>query len=164
MTIYEIDSRISNLMEMIYEDAETNGGEIADDMADELEALDMKRAEKIENVACYIKNLDAEAEAIKREEKRLAERRKSAESKAERLKQYLAYALHGEEVYSSARVKLSWRKSESVEVESVDLLPEEFRRIKTTVDADKTAIKQAIKSGEDVAGACIVERRNLQVM
>jgi hypothetical protein len=151
-------------MEMIYEDAETNGGEIADDMADELEALDMKRAEKIENVACYIKNLDAEAEAIKREEKRLAERRKSAESKAERLKQYLAYALHGEEVYSSARVKLSWRKSESVEVESVDLLPEEFRRIKTTVDADKTAIKQAIKSGEDVAGACIVERRNLQVM
>jgi hypothetical protein len=163
MTLYEIDSKISDLLEMIYEDAETNGGEIADDMAEELEGLEMERTVKIENIACYVKNLDAEAEAIKAEEKRLAERRKTAENKAVRLREYLALALHGEDVYSSARVKLSWRKSETVEIENVDDLPEDYRRIKTVVEADKTAIKQAIKAGEDIAGAFLMERRNLQI-
>lgn len=61
-------------------------------------------------------------------------------------------------------VKLSWRKSEAVVFEgAAELLPEKFQRVKTTVDADKKAIKAAIESGEEVSGAKIETRHSLQI-
>ena len=59
MKLYEIDAAI---MECI--DLET--GEIVD--ADRLTALQMEREQKLENVALWIKDLDAEAKALKAEE------------------------------------------------------------------------------------------------
>ena len=56
MTIYEIDQAI---MECV--DIET--GEIID--TEQLDKLQMERDTKLENVACWIKELTAEAEAIK---------------------------------------------------------------------------------------------------
>lgn len=61
-------------------------------------------------------------------------------------------------------VKLSWRKSEAVVFEgAAELLPAKFQRVKTTVDADKKAIKAAIESGEEVSGAKIETRHSLQI-
>lgn len=61
-------------------------------------------------------------------------------------------------------VTLSWRKSEAVVVDGApELLPEKYQRVKITVDADKTAIKAAIKAGEDVPGARLEMRQNLQI-
>ena len=56
MTIYEIDQSI---MECV--DLET--GEIID--IDKLNELELEREKKLENVACWIKDLKAEAEALK---------------------------------------------------------------------------------------------------
>ena len=80
MTIYEIDARMAGLI-----DPET--GELLDYEA--FASLQMEREAKIENMALWYKDLTAEAKAIREEEKALAERRKSAENKAERLKGYL---------------------------------------------------------------------------
>lgn len=77
MTIYEIDARMAGLI-----DPET--GELLDYEA--FASLQMEREAKIENMALWYKDLTAEAKAIREEEKALAERRKSAENKAERLK------------------------------------------------------------------------------
>lgn len=61
-------------------------------------------------------------------------------------------------------VKLSWRPSEAVIVDvAPELLPEKFQRIKTTCDADKTAIKAALKSGEIIEGAKLEKRHSLQI-
>ena len=68
MTIYEIDQAI---MECV--DLET--GEIID--TEQLDKLQMEREKKLENVACWIKDLKAEAEALKNEKQALAERQKS---------------------------------------------------------------------------------------
>ena len=68
MTIYEIDQAI---MECV--DLET--GEIID--TDKLNELELERESKIEGVACWIKDLKAEAEALKNEKQALAERQKS---------------------------------------------------------------------------------------
>ena len=87
MTIYEINEGILNCI-----DPET--GEIID--IDKLNELELERDAKIENVACWIKELKAEAEAIKAEKLALAERQRVAENKAESLKKWLAYALQGE--------------------------------------------------------------------
>ena len=76
MTLWEIDQGIMACL-----DAET--GEIID--PEMLTALSMEREAKLENVACWIKNLRAEAAAIKAEKDALAKREKAAAKKAEDL-------------------------------------------------------------------------------
>ena len=152
MTLYEIDSSI---LECI--DLET--GEFID--TEKLESLQMEREAKIENVACWIKELRAEAEAIKAEKLALAERQKVAENKAENLKMWLAYALNGEK-FKTAKCSVSFRNTESVEVtpEGLENLmrggKDELLTYKEP-EPNKAAIKQAIKDGLNVQGVQLVQ-------
>ena len=151
MTLYEIDHAI---MECV--DFET--GEIID--IEQLDKLQMERDAKIENVACWIKDLNAEAEAIKEEKQALAERQKAAENKAESLKNWLAYALQGEK-FKTPKCAISFRKGESVEVtdDGLNNLMKEHDELLTykTPTPNKTAIKQAIKDGLNVEGVQLVQ-------
>lgn len=47
------------------------------------------------------------------------------------------------------------------EILNLEEIPEEFKRTKVTVDADKTAIKKAIKAGTDVPGAEVIQKLNM---
>lgn len=61
-------------------------------------------------------------------------------------------------------VTLKWHPSEAVVVDvAPEMLPEKFQRIKTTCDADKKALKDAIKAGEEIDGVKIEKRFSLQV-
>ena len=151
MTIYEIDQAI---MECV--DLET--GEIID--TEQLDKLQIERDTKLENVACWIKELKAEAEALKAEKQALAERQKVAENKMESLKKWLAYALQGEK-FKTPKCAISFRKSEAVEVtdEGLNNLMKEHDELLTykAPEPNKTAIKQAIKDGLNVAGVQLVQ-------
>lgn len=158
MTLYEIDQKIeAAIMNAVNEET----GEITEDFA-LLDELQLEREQKIENGGLYIKNLTAEIESLKAEEKALCERRKSKEKRAEWLKGYLTYSLDGAK-FETPKLALSFRKSVVVDVADVDKLPEEFKRVKTTVDADKTALKEALKAGALIDGATLVEKQNLQI-
>ena len=152
-SLYEINEAIMNTI-----DLET--GEIIDFEA--FEKLQMERTEKLENIALWYKNLQSEAEALKAEEKAFADRRKSAESKAESLKRYLDSALNGQK-FNTTKVAISYRKSTSVDVQDIEKLPEAYRKTVTTVSADKTAISAALKAGELVDGATLVEKNNISI-
>ena len=151
MTIYEIDQAI---MECV--DLET--GEIID--TEKLDKLQMEKEKKLENVACWIKELKAEAEAIKAEKQILANRQKVAENKAESLKKYLAYALDGKK-FSTAKCAVSFRNTERVEItqEGLEALMKEHYELLTykAPEPNKTAIKQALKDGLNVAGVQLVQ-------
>jgi hypothetical protein len=67
------------------------------------------------------------------------------------------------EKIESPLFKLSIRKSEAVEVDMLEGLPSEFVNIKNVVTPDKIAIKEAIKRGEFVLGARLVDNFNLQI-
>lgn len=152
MTLYEIDQGILGCI-----DPET--GEISD--FEKFDALTMERETKLENVALWIKNLKAEAEALKAEKQAFAERQKAAENKAESLKRYLEYALAGE-AFKTTKVAVSFRRSKSVEVENVYDLPTEYVRFAEPT-ADKAAIKKAIEAGQEVAGAHLVEGLSVSI-
>lgn len=141
MSIYDIDAAIISLI-----DAET--GEISDEEA--FDALQMERDKKVENIGLLLKNTVAEAKAIKEEEASLAARRKTAENKAERLKHLLVYALHGDK-FSSPRLKVSYRKSSTVELAEGFIQWAEVHAddLLTYLEPkpNKTAIKAAIKDG-----------------
>lgn len=138
----------------------TESGEIIDIEA--LDALELERDVKIENIGCWIKNLLADAEALKQQKNIFAEREKVAKNKAESLKNYLSVILDGKK-FETSRVAMSFRKSESVEFsgELIDV-PHQFLKFKEP-ELDKTAIKKAIKNGENVPCCQLVSKMNLQI-
>ena len=152
MNLYQIDAEIMKLI-----DYET--GEILD--WDKLDELNAAKEQKIENIALYIKNLTAEAAALKAEKDAFAERQKAAEKRAEWLKQYLSNALKGEK-FKSTRVQISYRKSETLAIEGGVEIPEDFLKY-TEPEINKTDLKKAIKDGLLLEGVSIVERQNIQI-
>ena len=57
----------------------------------------------------------------------------------------------------------STRKSKSTQIDSIELLPQEFVIVKQTFQPDKVAIKKAIESGREVAGAKVITDYTLQI-
>lgn len=152
MKLYEIE-------DAILECIDTETGEVID--IERLNELQMEREAKIENVACWIKDLKAEAEAIKAEKMALAKRQQVAENKAESLKNWLAYALDGRK-FKTARCAVSFMKTEAVEVtpEGLENLMragnDEFLTY-TDPKPNKTALKQALKDGLNVEGVRLTQ-------
>lgn len=161
MKIYEIENAISDLLARV--DEET--GEILFDPA-QLEALQMERDGKIENLALAWKNLTAEAKAIKAEEESLAKRRKAAENAAERAKSYLEFVLNGEQ-FKSPKVAVRYRKSESVEpapgfIDWALANDDSLIRYKEP-EADRTAIKKAMKDGKEIPFVTLVTKTSMTI-
>lgn len=153
--LYELNRQIADFELVI--DEET--GEITN--AEELDQIQMERDEKIENIALWIKNLKADAEAFKAEKQAFADKERVAKNKAERLTAYIQDALQGEK-FETTRVRITYRKSQAVEITRPDLLPVALLRVKEP-EPDKAAIKDLLKAGALVAGAELVERQSIQI-
>ena len=143
--LYEIDQAILDCVDM-----ET--GEILD--PEKLDALQMEREQKLEGVALWIKDLKAEAEAVKAEADKLTARKKAVENKIDGLKQWLLYALNGEKL-KTARCNVYQTHSQKVVIDDekalVDMLMtspfgEKFLRVKEP-EIDKNALKDSMKQG-----------------
>lgn len=152
MKLFEIDEALQECF-----DAET--GEILD--ITRFEDLQLEREQKLENIACWIKNLEADAEALKAQKMAFAERQKETENKAERLRNYLQYALQNTN-FKTVNVEVKFRKTSKVEVPDVYKLDENFLKYSEPT-ADKTAIKKAIQDGQAVEGATLIENISMSI-
>lgn len=150
--LYEINNQILACVDL-------DTGEIID--TDKLQELQMEFDQKVEGVACWIKNLLSEAKALKEEKDNLAERQKACENKAASLKEYLQSALGGQK-FKTSKVSISYRKSEQVQVDDMSKLGADYLKFKEP-EADKTKIKQALKAGIQLKGAQLVEKQNIQI-
>lgn len=169
MKLYEIANDYLAFMQAIED------GEIPEEaIEDTLEAITSELEDKADNIACLMKTLIAEANAIRGEERKLAERRKVKENTYESLKAYLSNALQaaGLTKVETARNRISFRKSEAVEFVDEDAFitwamehGEHFLKY-STPEANKTEIKNAIKSGfvfDEASGARLVTKNNIQI-
>lgn len=165
--LYEINQELLACIELDNGDViNTETGEVLS--ADALDELKMARDEKIENIACQVKNLDAEAEDIKIEMGCLMERRKRAERKAAWLRDYLTNNLHMSK-FRSARCEIRFIKSHPLEIEDESAFRvwaathrPEMLRIKEP-EIDKTEVKKAIKGGEEIPGAALAEKLTINI-
>lgn len=155
-SLYDIDKAIAEFEF----DIDESTGEVLN--FDELDNLKMAREQKCENIALYYKNVVAEAEMVKAEAKNLTERQKRLENKAESLKKYLAYALGGEK-FSTPKVVVSYRKSESVKIDDDYAIPDKWCELSVLKKPNKKLIKEALKKGEHIAGAELVEKNNINI-
>ncbi len=159
MTLYEINNRI---IEVWQEAVDPDTGEIiSDDAILRINELELAKDEKIEGCALYIKNLMAEAKAVKEEKDKLASRQKALENKAEKITEYISKYLGGEK-FSTPRVNISWRKSQAVDILDLSKIPDTFLKY-SDPKPDKAAIKALLKAGGKVEGALLVENNNMTI-
>ena len=159
--LYDIDAAILACV-----DQET--GEIFD--PEQLDALQMERAQKLEGVALWIKDLKAEAEAVKAEADKLTARKKAIDNKVESLKTWLLDALGGEKL-KTARCNVYQTHSQKVVIDDekamIDMLMsspfgEKFLRIKEP-EIDKNALKDSLKQGYEYEFAHLEETEGLVI-
>lgn len=136
---------------------DTETGEVFD--KEYLDNLPMEQEEKSRNVGLVIKNMSNDMEQIDKEIKRLTAMKKSTQSKIESLKSYiLTYGCPVKDVAVTIRFS---KGRESVEVEKGVDLPESFR--KYTWTPNKTAIGEALKEGQEIAGCRLVRKPSVSV-
>lgn len=152
-SIYEIEQQILDCI-----DFET--GEILD--SEKLNALQVERSVKIENIVLWIKNLEYEASAIKDEESVLKQRRINKENLSERLKDYVGQLLDGMK-FETPKCRVSFRRSTQVNIIDETAIPAEYTKTEIVTKIDKKAIGDALKGGELIDGAELKENFNIQI-
>lgn len=159
-SLYELDKEYELALNNFTVDEETGEVLFNNELLEQLEG-DYKK--KVDNIACYIKDLQALSQNIKAEKANLDERLKANDKKIESLKNYLFVSLERREIskLETARNKLSFRKSTSLIVEDEKLVPRKYKVV--TEKIDKKAITDVIKSGKNVKGCYLQENYNLQI-
>ncbi len=157
--LYEINQTLLNLQETEDGIICTLTGELL--TTADLEKLAVEKDKVIENLACWYKELETDADGIDAEIKRLQERKKAKKNKAEQLKKVLADELNGKK-FETAKCAMSFRKSSSVVVDNEDSIPGGYL-VEQKPKVDKTAIKKALNAGVEVAGCHLETKNNLQI-
>ncbi len=148
---------------------EENGGEVTDEIIEDLAIRRENFSAKAEAYAKFILKLDSEADQAAAEIKRIQAIKKAKENTAQRLRDTLLAALmvftqedsKGIRRHETPLAKLSTRKSQSVEVLDDTVIPDEFWVVKKEVS--KSTISQAIKDGAEVPGAAMRENISLSI-
>lgn len=113
MSLYTITEEMQALSEML------EAGEMSEEeLQDTIEAVTLEWDAKVDDIISVIKNMEAEAEDIRDEEKKLAERRRKKERAAERIRAYLTNSMLrlGRTWYDSPRHEVSFRRSSRIRI------------------------------------------------
>ena len=153
MKLYELTEIYNNVLSL--EDTEIN--QVLASIEEEIE-------KKAENLAKLVRQLEAENEGIKAEEKRLANLRKAQENKIKSLKKYLEQQMIAmdRKKFKTSLFSFNIQKNPaSVRILKEDKIPEEFFRIKK--EPIRADIKAALERGELKGVAEIVQTESLRI-
>ena len=155
-SLYEITQDYLQLMEMA-EDEEVD----AQMVADTLEAVDGELEYKAEAYAKIMKNLEGDIQALKSEEERLSQKRKTIESNIKRMKEALQSVMEvtGKTKFKTQLFSFGIQNNAPSVVITADIkdIPAEYLRVKEP-EVDKTAIKKAIQEGIDLSDIAHLEQ------
>lgn len=162
--LYRLTSEAMDLRDKVMRSIDYDTGEVDFGLT---EALTAKTGE-VENkiIACgqVRRSLLAQITEAKAEINRLTEIKKKLEKAVESIENGVSTACQRLDIkrIDSIDCNVSFRKSEAVEIYNVVALPDEFVRVKVVQEPDLDRIKKALKAGEQVDGARLVDRQNIQ--
>lgn len=134
---------------------------------DTLEAVIGQFEVKAQSVIAYIKNQEITEKMLDEHIRQMTGKLKAVKAQNQSLKDYLARNMQAAGITEikadDGTFKASFRKSEAVVILDEAQIPAEFMREAVKTEPDKTAIRKAIESGREVAGAKIEGRKNLQI-
>ena len=159
MRLYEIDQNLRALWNKIAEQE----GEITEEDMQALEQLELAKNDKIEGYGVIIRELESEIDDCSQEIKRIKEIQDRKKKCLERLKNGLQEFMLNNEIdkFESLKVRVSFRKSQALEIEDGAELPDDLMRVKK--EPDKTAIKDFIINGGELKGVFLIDRQNIQI-
>lgn len=163
MTIYELAAQYEGFARLVED------GDIPDEaIADTFALLDAEFDDKADALACIIKELGAEAEAIKAQETALKERRQRKESRAEYLRGLLSESMKrlDKAKIETSRNVISFRKSTALVIADEEDFKQRHRdlcQVEEVVKIPKKDITDRLKAGEEISGAALETRQNLQI-
>lgn len=149
--IFSVSERYNNVMRL-FEDENVPQDEANEALMEVMDDV----VSKGENGIIYLHRVQASIEAAKLEKKKIDSYIKVMENRKKRVEAAYVYALNNMKMKSimTGRGELKLKKNPpAVIVDDVTQIDPKYTRQKIQVDIDKTAIKKAIKEGEQVAGA-----------
>jgi len=161
MHLYQLSNEYRKLF-----DEMSNLDEWPADLLATMEKVDQDFTNKAINVALYIKELLAQADAIKNARAEMATRQAKLENKAESLTEYLRYHMEQNEKSHivDAQVELKLKRNRfAVTINDESLLPKDYFRRKEVYTVDKLLIKQDIDAGINVPGATLTSKIQLDI-
>ena len=162
--LFDISARINALVDVL-DDADDKS--IEPDIKNALQGIyesDVPAA--IEDGIAYIKNQEAQVDAISAEIKRLQDLKKSRENRLARVRKgYTDFliAVEKKKIETPKGTMTVAAPTFSTVIDSIDDLPDDYKRTTIKVEADKTAIKQAIQGGHTVKGAHLEEKISIRI-
>lgn len=164
MKLYEITQQYEQLLDEI---ANTEDGEINEENLISLTQFESDFEEKAIAVASYIKNIEAEEQAINNAINEMKNRKDKLTKKAQSLSDYLQYnltLLSISEIKSSPYFNIKLKQCpQSVEVIDEEIIPTEYWREKITKSLDKMMIKECLNKGIEIPGASIQRKIKLEI-
>lgn len=162
MNLFEISASY----QQIFHDLDENG-EINPDALARLSALDEAMDAKAIAIACYIKNIDAERNAIEAAKRSMALREATLDRKISSLESYLQTNMERcgiTEITRSPFFTIKLKKCPvSVDILDAEALPTEYIKEKMTTSIDKVKIKEEIMAGVIVPGAALKQNLRLEI-
>ena len=164
-SLYNLATEYQELYTALVSTADEETGEVDVDIAAALANVQGTFEEKAIATATVSRMLGNTVEEVSKEIDRLKRLKAHLEREDGRVREYLKRAMEmtGTEKVQGISASISFRKSEQTVIDNEGELPEEYITAKTTYTANKTAIKAAIKAGNDVPGAHIETVMNLQI-
>ena len=161
MNLYTINANLQRLLSDAQTYAEEHEGELPNDLAAQIESVELSKEEKLENCLRYAKNERALSEMVSAEIDALKKRTARHERNYEWMKSLIAANTTPGQKIEYASGVISWRKSTATEITDAQLIPTEFTFTETHIK--KREIGDALKGGVEVPGAKLVQNINLQL-
>jgi len=160
-SIFQISTELNEIINQIIE----NGGEVTPEIEGALMIKEEELSTKSVKYGYVVKALEYDVNIIDDEIKRLSQIKKVRQNAIERLKNVLSITMQSFNIpeIDTPTMKINFRKSSSLEITDEDLIPKKFITVKQSTTIRKADIKKAIKEGEQIEGARIVENQNLQI-
>ena len=151
MTLYEIEEKLYQQL--------NEGIAFDDDTGEVYTELDLQKLldEKMDDYCLFMKNEQAEIEALKNEKKSLDKRIKAKEKKQEYLKNALMEFMkrHDMKKHETSKYVVSTRKSKRLIIDNADAIISEYRNnpdvVKVNYEVNKITVKKNIVGFKDYA-------------
>ena len=163
LKLYEIEQNYLAALDIFTDPENEIMPEVA---ADTLEALEGEFELKAVRVAAFARQMEAEANAIKTAIEGMDKRKKTLESRAKWLKDYVK---QGMETVGLKKLESAWfvasiqKNPASVDVFDAEAIPSEFKHNVIEIKIDKVAIKTALVSGQNIPGAKLTNGTRLAI-
>ena len=161
LVLYDLSEAYRNILNLI--DEENPDTELTNALA----AIEGQIEVKAVNIANLIKYLEAEADMIEAEERRLAQRKKSRENSVKQIKSYLQNNLEAvgmDKIITPTRTVYIQKNPPSVEILDIEKVPQKFLTyIPAKYEARKKDIMSAWKEGEEIPGVSVTQGRSVRI-